>query len=121
MPGISLLRVVTNPMLCQSFTVLRSSGQQGPGGWINQETQLTLYGVVSVASDKDLQMIPEGDRIGGAMVFHSAEQIYTTRTGAGQGISDILVWNGEQYKVSALAPYSDYSYYRAIAVRLLGA
>jgi hypothetical protein len=118
---LDLTRVVNNPLLCQSFTILRSTGQQGPGGWINQETSLTAYGVISVARYRDLLMIPEGDRTTGAMVFHSSSPMYLTRIGANQGISDILLWRGEQYKVSSVAHYEDYGYYSATAVRMLGA
>ena len=118
---INVSEVVLDSDFVQSFTVLRSSGQQGPDGWINTETQLTLSGVISVARVRDLQMVPEGDRIGGAMIFHSVQPIYTTRTGEGQGISDVIIWRGERYKVSTLLPYVDYGYYSVVAVRLLGA
>jgi len=118
---INVTEVVLDDDFVQPFTVLRSSGQQGPDGWINNETSIAIYGVVSVARFRDLMMIPEGDRVTGAMVFHSDQPIYLTRIGANQGISDIIVWRGEQYKVSTLAPYSDYGYYKAIAVRMLGA
>lgn len=118
---INVSEVVLDDDFVQPFTVFRSSGQQGPDGWINTEAQLTLHGVVSVARARDLQMVPEGDRVGGAMVFHSTLPIYTTRVNPDQGISDVILWRGERYKVSTLLPYVDYGYYSAVAVRLLGA
>lgn len=123
MPTINLSRVVNSPNLAQSFTALRSSGQFGLGGWQNTTTSVSMYGVVSVATSDDLEMVPEGDRVIGAMVFHSSQPMYRTRdanTSGGTGLSDLVLWRGEQYRILYVAPYADYGFYRAIAVRILG-
>jgi hypothetical protein len=80
-------------------------------------------------------MVPEGDRVGGAMVFHSTTPLYITRQDGGFGeksfgktgfgasvqhVSDITLWHGQQYRLMALLPYQDYGYYRAVGVRITG-
>lgn len=132
---INLAVVVSSPLLSQTFTVQRSTGKFELGGWKTTPTNIQQSGVVSVATDQDLQMITEGDRVTGAMVFHSVARIYETQLdgGAGQSpygtggagvstqfVSDQISWRGQLYRILKLAPYADYGYWRAIGVRMSG-
>jgi hypothetical protein len=118
---IDVSEVVNAEEFAQPFGILRGSGVWNNGVWISQAAPLQGYGVVTVASDTDLEMIPEGDVVKGAMVFHSQAPIFTTNdfegNGAG-GSSDILTWRGRQWRVMTVSEQADYGYYRAIAVRL---
>lgn len=119
---IDISEVINDPDLMQTFTALRSSGTFGPGGFASTTTTITMSGVVTVAREKDLVLVPEGDRVQGAMVFYSTAEIFVTHAdGTTQGASDVLVWKGHTYRVLSVAEYSDYGYYKAIAVRTLGA
>jgi hypothetical protein len=62
-------------------------------------------------------MIPEGDRIKGAMVFHLTKEIFTTRDGA---LSDQIMWKGEMYRVINNWPYGSYGFYKVAAARMEG-
>lgn len=118
---IDLSEVVNNPDMAQDFTLLRSSGSWQNGIWISVPASQLCHGVVSVATPRDLDMIPEGDRVTGAMVFHSSVPLYGTWVDP-QGMqhsSDILMWNGNQFRVLTVSQYLDYGYYRAVATRLL--
>jgi hypothetical protein len=127
--------VVDDGVLSDFYTVMRSTGTFQLGGWVTTPTNIQGYGVVSVANNEDLEMIPEGDRVTGAMVFHSQQRIYLTQLDAGYGqsdygespfgvgiqrVSDILVWNFQQWRVLHVGPYPNRNYWKAIAVRLAG-
>ena len=125
---INVSEVITDPDLAQAYTIVRSVGSFVKGVWTEgTPTSISVVGTISVASNKELRQLPEGDRIQGAMVFHSTEQIYTTRVGAGtgrrattSGISDKILWRGDYYKVLNVSPYVDYGYYKAIGERIAG-
>jgi hypothetical protein len=115
---IDVSEVITDPDFAQPFSILRTTGSFGEGGWIpNASTSIPTYGVITVANEKELDQIPEGDRIKGAMIFHTVTEIRTTNVG---GISDQIEWNGDLYKIYQVAPWKDYGYYRAIGSRLTG-
>lgn len=113
---IDVSEVVNAPELAQNFTVMRSAGVFVNGSWVSQATALQGFGVISVARAQDIEMLPEGDVIHGAMVFHSSFPLFTTQEGVGS--SDILQWNNSNWRVLTVSRYSDYGYYRAVAARI---
>lgn len=119
---INLTRVVSGNLLAESYTIQRSTGFFGPGGFSTIPTSIPGFGIVSVASDQDLQMVPEGDRVTGAMVFHSQERIYETQLDANgkQHVSDKILWNFQLYRLISVSPYPNRGYWRAIGVRVAG-
>lgn len=122
---INVSRVLASTNFNQEFTVYRKKGHWDKGKIIQTEDTLTLRGVVSVASPKQLQQIPEGDRVTGTMVFHSPSEIFTTRASGTEststyGTSDELEWQGKRYKVISVLPYVDYGYYKAFATYMEG-
>lgn len=123
MPTIDVSDIVLDPDLAQTFTILRSTGVFGMGGYQSVTTTLTLSGTITVASEKHLRMVPEGDRPTGAMAIYSAQRIYVThQAGANQtqGLSDVLVWRGQNFRVIAVKEWSDYGIWIAVAERLGG-
>ena len=80
-------------------------------------TTITMYGIVTVAQPKDLHMVPEGDRITGAMKFITTEQLYPTRKAY---TSDVVTWRGAKYRIITVTPDIDYGFYRSIGTRLEG-
>jgi hypothetical protein len=122
-------------MLPEPYTIQRSTGQFTSSGWITTPTNVAGYGVVSVASAQDLNMVPEGDRVTGAMVFHSQQRIYETQQDGGYGqadyggggfgtaqqfVSDQIAWKGQLYRVLNVSPYPNRGYWRAVGVRMSG-
>ena len=122
---IDVSEVVTDPDFAQTFSVSRSIGEFAEGGWVEATPViLTLYGPVVSASQEDLQQVPEGDRVVGAKAFYSTEKLYRTHKESGpqsSGTSDRITWQGEEYRISAVFPFEDYGYWKAIAVRTKGA
>ena len=119
MATLDLSEIVSDPDLAEQFQIVRSRGGFVAGGWSDQLTTIAAYGVVSVASEKDLEMVPEGDRVRESRVFHSTQAMYVTNAD-NQGTSDFLVWQGVKYRVYSVADYSNRGYYRAIACRMQG-
>ena len=72
---INLSRVVLSPHLSQRIDVHRVSGSWVRGEWVlGDEETLTMRGIVTIASAKDLEQVPEGDRMTGAMRFLTVER-----------------------------------------------
>ena len=117
----NLSRVARSKRLgCQKVTITRSSGKWVDGEFVkDQLSTLCLFGLVTVATPKDLQQVPEGDRIMGGIRFLTTERIYQTDSNR-PGFSDILSWRGATYKVATVHPDIDYGFYRAVCTRLEG-
>lgn len=119
---ISVKEVITDPDFAQNFTVYRSTGSFVDGVWTeNTPSAIKMLGVVTVSSSKELDQVPEGDRVKGAMTFHTVCPIYATRVGTSQGTSDKILWRGEYYKLANVYPEVDYGYWKGIGVRIKGA
>ena len=76
--AIDMAEVVSDPDLCQSLTVSRSSGSSLQGGWEETRTQFPAYGVVTVASDRTLRMFPEAGRIEGSVSFFTTIPLFAS-------------------------------------------
>ncbi|NHN33540.1 hypothetical protein [Paenibacillus agricola] len=112
---ITLSRNFAQP---KGFTVFRITGETVGGRFTPfPEAEIKMQGTITVASPKDLEQVPEGDRVTGSMCFYSTQQIHVTRP---EGISDEIVWQGERYRVSAVVPWQDFGYFKAFGVRMAG-
>lgn len=117
---INISRIVNDPRFSQSFKVLRKSGEWLKGRFIQNETEINISGVITPAKPKEIEMIPEGDRVGGEISIHTTSKLYVTRSlEDSEGTSDELEWQGERYKLYQVNDYSQYGYYAAIAMRLV--
>ena len=78
---ISVFEVVVSPDMTapQPFTILRSTGQFVLGGFQSTTTSISMFGPVQQASNKEITMLPEADRIGEIRSFWSTQPIYLTR------------------------------------------
>lgn len=124
--------IMDDGVLGEPYTIQRATGTFVLGGWQIDSVNIPGYGVVSVANDQDMLQIPEGDRITGAMVFHSTKRIYETQLdsnpsygqgpfgGTTQWFSDIMIWNYQSYRIMKVGPYPNRSYWRGIGVRMAG-
>jgi hypothetical protein len=84
------------------------------------ETEIKMSGTISIASAKQIEFIPEGDRIGGEISIHCVKELFTSRNAPDEsGTADELLWHGERYKIYSVNPYSDYGYFSAIGQRLV--
>lgn len=116
---INLSRVILSPRLSQKIIVHRVSGQWIRGEWVmgNREV-ITTRGIVTVANPKDLEQIPEGDRVTGAMRFLTLHRLY--HTNSAEPISDFVIWREAKYRIIKISPDVDYGFFRSIGVRWEG-
>jgi hypothetical protein len=117
---IDVSEVVNDPDLAQAFMIQRST--QGAflfGVWQTKQETVPCYGPVRPASSREINMLPEGDRVGEIKAFWSSTPLYGTRATTGKGeSSDILVWNGLYYRVLQVFQSQDNGFYKALAVRM---
>ena len=118
---VNLSRVVHSPRMSQKITILRKTGSWVDGAWelSEQPTELAMRGIVTLAKAKDLQQVPEGDRITGAIRILTTERIYVT-DGPAYDTTDMVYWRGAKYRVLTVTPDVDYGFYRSIGARLDG-
>lgn len=118
---VNLSRVVHSPRMSQKITILRRGGSWQYGAWVQDSTpqELSMRGIVTMATAKDLQMVPEGDRMTGAIRILTTERIYIT-DGATKDTTDMVLWRGARYRVVKVTPDVDYGFYRSIGTRLDG-
>jgi hypothetical protein len=114
------IRWFTDPDFAQSFTIQRSTGAFVLGGWQSATTSLTAVGIVTVAKERELRQVPEGDRVTGAMLFFSPTILYLSHGGGKAAVSDQLVWRGDTYRIAKVWPYVDFGFWKAFAVRMSG-
>lgn len=118
---INVGRVINSPKFSQPVKVWRKSGTWIDGRWSGTETSLTIQAVVTVANAKDITQVPEGDRAGGMMVFHSSTEMFVTHNDVkGRGTSDEFEWRGARYRLFNVFPLVDYGYYKAIGAVMGG-
>ena len=105
---------------CQVITVKRYAASWTDGVYSRDEDNpiiLKIAAIVTVAKPKDLELVPEGDRVTGAMKFLTNAELHATN---GEAISDELEWRGARFKILTVTPNVDYGFYRSIGVRLDG-
>lgn len=117
---VNVGRVVNSRRLgAQIVTVKRTYAGWKDGVFCRNamENTLQITAFVTVAQPKDLKMLPEGDRVSGAMRFLTTEELHATRNNS---ISDEIIWRGARFKILTVTPDIDYGFYRAIGTRLDG-
>lgn len=116
---IDLSRVITDPRIAQKqpFTVWRKSTTWQGGRPTSTELPVSIDGIITPASARDIQQVPEGDRVGGEITILTIQPIYITRAGNEQGTSDEVEWDGDRYRVFNVFPWKDYGFYHGIGIR----
>jgi hypothetical protein len=122
----SLAELTYDPDLAQAVAITRTPVQFVAGGLAKKPFQVQAFGILTVASSKQLQMIPEGDRLSGSISLISETRIYTTHADMSDpqypgGISDKVFWNGRTYSVESVSPWVDFGFWQAILLRIDGA
>lgn len=119
---IDVSSVVLDPRFAQTFTVKRyTDGKWEAGRWVQTPDVIKITGIISIANAKQIEFIPEGDRIGGEIAIHTTVPLYNSRNGTETkkgGTSDIVIWHDDEYKIYQVNEYSDYGYYFAIGQRM---
>lgn len=132
---INISEIVNDPDFAQQFYVLRSSGVFALGGFQDTKTTISMYGVIEIATENELQLLSEGDRVSGAISVHTSTALYLSnnvgdafeqsygKSGFGSlnnSESDIVQWRNQQWKCVKQYKWIDFGYFKTIAVRMSG-
>ena len=122
---ISLIDIVNDSDFAQPFVIMRSQGGSFVAGvWTDNTISVNSFGVIQPSTPEELDQVPEADRVKGMVSFHSSSPIYETHTtgtnDSTTGISDIITWRGQQYRMVKVFPWEDFGYYNAIGARMSG-
>jgi hypothetical protein len=104
--------LMTDPDLCEPFTIRRRRGEWGVGGYSPvSEDDINVLGVASATNSDDLELVPEGDRTTGMMTFYCREPLHVAET---DQPADEILWSGNVYKVVAVADWKRHGFCEAI-------
>ena len=116
---INVGKVVTSSRFASPYTVIRSEGKwyDGQMQWTELE-RISIRAAVIVATPQQLEQIPEGERLSGAMSFYARQPLYTTQDSMDIAgiISDAILWNDKIYKILEVSDWSHHGYWMALAV-----
>lgn len=119
---LNLADIVASPEFTQQITIKRHyDGRYVNGRFTQKEKVFKINAVVSVSDEKTLSMIPEGDRNETTKTIHSLARIYMTSSEKSKGenrTSDIVVYNGDEYKVVAIMDADDYGFTKAVVSKI---
>jgi hypothetical protein len=121
---ISLEEIILDPDFVTKFLIIRTKGEFVKGRWVQTDIEeIPVYGIATPVSSRDLNQLPEGDRISGLMNFYTIkkEPLYLTRTGVDEGISDQILYDNIYYKLKSVEPWEPFGYWHAIGERTKGA
>lgn len=111
---INVAEVVADPDFTRTFTVRRpTSTFANEGVHTSTYTDSTLTGIVQPASPKEMELLPEGHRVGDVIAVWSTLEM---RAGNADTIeADVIVVDGKSYKVLRCEPWADAGYWKVLA------
>lgn len=122
---LDLSSIVVAPEYRQKITIIRDKGGEWFQGVYQKITEtIETMGVISGTDERVTDMIPEGDRISEEKYIHTIIPIYAARSykvksGEIESLAaDVVVWNGEKYKVVKVQNSGDYGYWRAVISKI---
>jgi len=121
MPELNVSDIVVDPAFAQSFKLYRKTGTWTQGRFSQTEVAIDCYGTIEINNPKDILQVPEGDRITGIITIFTQTPVLITHDGTPSGTSDEIVYKGERYRAFNSFDWSDFGFYKVIAVRMRGA
>lgn len=121
---INVVELLSDPDFAQTYSVFRPTGYWSRGRYvITGQEELKFFGPVLPSTMKEINTVPEGDRVTGMMTFYTPNTCLfkLSRDNSEEGMSDQVVWHNERYKIVQIFSYDDFGYQKAIGVRLSGA
>ena len=106
-PDVAFL-VEDEDLGAQDFKILRRTGKYIKGTFteISRET-LTKKGLVIPKDAEQLQFFPEGERKKGMITVYTRAELHMTEGG---DVSDEIIWDGHNYRIVLVDPFTDYGF-----------
>lgn len=119
---LNLSDIVASPEFSQQIEIERhQNGRFVKGRYQEDVKKIKMMAVVSATDEKRLEMIPEGDRNDTTKTIHTVDRIYMTQSEKSKGenkTSDIVLYNGDRYKVIAVIDADDYGFTESIISKI---
>ncbi len=114
---IDVSELLSDPDFAQPFTIQRTTGGFANEGEYStaDPTDIPAFGVIQPASSADMvRFLPEGERQKNTISIWSPVLIQMA-DGQGQE-SDVIIWQGQYYRVAFSKPWQTQGYWFAMAV-----
>ena len=119
---LNLSDIVASPEFSQQIEIERhQNGRFVKGRYQEDVKKIKMMAVVSATDEKRLEMIPEGDRNDTTKTIHTVDRIYMTQSEKSRGenkTSDVVLYNGDRYKVIAVIDADDYGFTESIISKI---
>lgn len=119
---LNLSDIVASPEFSQQVEIERhQNGRFVKGRYQEDVKKIKMMAVVSATDEKRLEMIPEGDRNDTTKTIHTVDRIYMTQSEKSKGenkTSDVVLYNGDRYKVIAVIDADDYGFTESIISKI---
>lgn len=105
--GLDVSEVLSDPMICSTFDVIRRSEVIGQNGRVNVDavTHGDILGVITAAGSNDLERLDDNQRTGRNISVVTSFRLRATAPGYQP---DLIGWQGDFYVVKMLDPYTQY-------------
>lgn len=116
---INVARIATSNGFGQAITAIRTF----PGVYINglyeagRTSQIALKASVQPAGSKDLSFLPEGQRTKQLMKFITVQRLQTADESE-SNTADVIMWNGNNWRVINVQDWKRHGYFRSVAEQL---
>lgn len=114
---INVGELIYDPDFCQTITVKRTkcSIVNHRASYVESTFQVTA--VVTIADVKTLEMLPEADKLSGAINVFTENELYVTSNREESAyISDIVYFEGKTFKVANTLGDMQYGFCRSVCV-----
>lgn len=122
---IDVTDLLIDPDFASEFLLIRTTGQWEKGRFkLDKPFEMPCYGPVQPPTQKELELLPEGERKRSYMCFHvHGKDVYLTRDLEGDskgGISDHFLWGGDTYKITQVKDWKHFGWVKAFGERIEG-
>lgn len=112
---IDVSELLTDPDFCTEFTLVKKTGEFVQGKFVTQEEEINIVGVTEPVSGRELEILPEADRLKNLRTFYAPSDVPLSVSSDGT-ISDSIIYGGKRFKLISGQNYSDFGYWQAMGV-----
>lgn len=118
--NINVSEIINDPDFAKKFQIERhEQGTFMDGLYTSLKRVIDVYGIVQPYNPKTVEYGANGDVITGDIKIWLLQEIFTTRDNdEDSGISDIIIYKDERYKITNVKDWEYHGYWSAVAKRI---
>ncbi len=109
---IDVSELIHDPDFCTTFILRHKTGDWVDGIFETTATDTSVTGVVRPATGKEIELLPEGDRMKDVKVFYTWEKVQLAED---ENASDEFIWEGGRYKALRVSDWKAHGFYETMA------